>query len=167
MLNPTIRYKAGSIFRGANSAVTQTAAPDQSIGTRLVLWRTGFKIIKAHPLFGVGPANVKTVFPDYCPQPYPEGTIWGSLHNLYINQGAERGLVGLAALLTLFITMLVLAIRCYHAAPSHLTLWALVIMPSWFQMNFTEITFQHVHTSYAIFLALAVAIKAREAAIPR
>lgn len=158
MLNPTIRYKLGSIFKGANSAVTQTKAPDQSIGTRLILWKTGIKMIKDRPIFGGGPGSVKTLFPLYCPPPYPENQIWGSLHNLYIHQTAERGLVGLAALLTLFGAMLVTALRCFSAAPASLTIWALAIMVPWFSMNVTEITFQHVHTSYAVLFALAVAI---------
>jgi len=33
-------------------------------------------------------------------------------------------------------------------------------MLPYYQMNFTEITFQHVHTSYAVLLALAAAIAA-------
>lgn len=158
MFNPSIRYKVGSIFRGANSAVTQTKAPDQSIGTRLILWRTGFKIIKDYPIFGAGPANVKKLFPVYCPPPYPENQVWGSLHNLYIHQTAERGFVGLAALLTLFAAMLITALRRYRAAPAALTAWAITIMLPYYLMNCTEITFQHVHTSYAVLLALAVAI---------
>lgn len=161
MLNPTIRYKLGSIIKGANSAVSTTAkAPDQAIGTRLTLWKTGFKMIKDRPVFGAGPANVKKLFPLYCQQPYPENTVWGSLHNLYIHQAAERGLVGLAALLFLFGAMLAAAIRGYSTAPSGLTLWALAIMAPWFLMNVTEITFQHVHTSYAVLLALAVSLTA-------
>lgn len=163
LLNPTLRFKVQSIFHGANSAITDTAAPDQSIGTRLALWKTGFKIIKDHPLTGVGMNNVKALFPQYCPPPYPENKVWGSLHNLYINQAAERGLIGLAALLLLFLSMLYLAIARYRKAPSALTLWALAIMPAWLQMNLTEITFQHVHTSYAVLLALAIALTSERA----
>ena len=161
ILNPIIRYKLVSIFRGADSAVnTSVKAPDQSIGTRLILWETGFKMIKDRPVFGAGPGNVKTLFPLYCPKPYPEGTVWGSLHNLYIHQTAERGFVGLTALLTLFVLMFITALRGFFAAPSALTIWALAIMAPWFLMNATEITFQHVHTSYAILLSLAVSITA-------
>lgn len=163
MLNPVIRYKLGSIFKGANSAVDTTVkAPDQSIGTRLVLWQTGFKMIKDRPVFGAGPANVKKLFPLYCPKPYPENTVWGSLHNLYIHQTAERGFTGLAALLTLFTAMFITALRGSRAAPSSLTIWALAIMAPWFLMNVTEITFQHVHTSYAVLLSLAVSLTAAE-----
>jgi O-antigen ligase len=167
MFNPVIRYKAKSVFLGANSAVTNAAAPDQSIKTRLILWHTGFKIIKDYPLFGVGINNVKTVFPRYCPPPYPENNVWGSLHNIYINHAAERGIVGLTALLVLFGATLVVVIKSYRTAPSHLTLWALAIMPAWFMMNFTNITFQHVNTSYAVLLALAIAIKSKQTPAPQ
>jgi len=161
MLNPAIRYKLGSIVKGANSAVSATAqAPDQSIGIRLALWKTGFNMIKERPVLGFGPASVKKLFPVYCPKPFPDNDVWGSLHNLYIHQAAERGLVGLAALLTLFGAMLIAALRSYRAAPSSLTLWALLMVLPWFSMNLTEITFQHVHTSYAVLFALAVAITA-------
>jgi putative inorganic carbon (HCO3(-)) transporter len=160
MLNPTIRYKLGSIFKGANSAVTQTQAPDQSIGTRLILWKTGFKMIKDRPVLGGGPGSVKKLFPIYCPPPYPENNVWGSLHNLYIHQTAERGLVGLAALLTLFGAMFLAALRSFRSAPSAFTIWALTIILPWFSMNMTEITFEHVHTSYAVLFALAVSITA-------
>ncbi len=160
-LNPTIRYRILSIFKGAGSAVTNTAAPDQSIGTRMVLWKTGAKIIRDYPILGIGPGNVKKAFPVYCPPPYPEDTVWGSLHNLYIHQTAERGFVGLLALLILFGGMFVTALNNYRRYSSWQTLWALAIMPAWFMMNATEITFQHVHTSYTVLLALAAAITAQ------
>lgn len=160
-MNPVIRYKMGSIFKGARSAIDTTVkAPDQPIGTRLVLWKTGFKMIKDRPLLGAGPGSVKKLFPLYCPEPYPENIIWGSLHNLYIHQTAERGVVGLAALLILFISMFRTSLRSFLAAPSSNTIWALAIMAPWFSMNMTEITFQHVHTSYAVLLSLAVSLTA-------
>ncbi|MGD9641733.1 MAG: O-antigen ligase family protein [Elusimicrobiales bacterium] len=159
MLNPSVRYKTASIFRGANSAVNaETPAPDSSINTRLILWRTGFRIIKDYPVFGVGPANVKKVFPEYHPPPFPEDKLWGSLHNLYIHQTAERGFIGLAALLALFAAMLYTAYRNYRGTQSPHTLWGLIIMPAWFTMNITEITFQHVHTAYTVLLALGISI---------
>jgi hypothetical protein len=68
--------------------------------------------------------------------------------------------VGLAALLTLFGAMLITALRGYRANPSSLTIWALAIIVPWFSMNVTEITFQHVHTSYAVLFAISVAITA-------
>lgn len=159
MLNPAIRYKLGSIFKGASSAVNTTVqAPDQSIGIRLALWKTGFNMIKDRPIFGSGPASVKALFPVYRPKPFPDNAVWGSLHNLYIHQTAERGLVGLAALLALFGGMLIVSFRRFRAAPSEFTLWSLAIIIPWYSLNMTEITFQHVHTSYAVLFALAISV---------
>ena len=126
----------------------------------MVLWKTGARIIRTNPLLGIGPGNVKKAFPIYCPPPYPENSSWGSLHNLYIHQTAERGIVGLIALLTLFGGMFFTTLIFFRRVPSWQTLWALAIMPAWFMMNVTEITFQHVHTSYAVLLALAVSLTA-------
>lgn len=160
-LNPMLRANAAAIFRGTNSAASAILnAHDRSLDARLELWKTGFKMIKDRPVFGVGPSNVKRLFPVYCKGPSPYGKIWGSLHNLYIHQAAERGLAGLGALLFLFAAMFAAALGNYRARPSFLTLWALALMPAWFAMNLTEISFQHVHTSYAVMLAMAVSIKA-------
>lgn len=162
-LNPEIRQKFNSILPGASSAINRDLpATDSSINTRLALWELGFRIIKDHPLLGVGPANVKKVFLEYCPGELPGGGVWGSLHNLYIHQTAERGLLGLAALLILFTSMLTKSFRAFQKGTPELTLWALTIMPAWFLMNLTEITFQHVHTSYAVLLAVAISITAQE-----
>ncbi len=161
LLNAAIRNKTFSIFLGANSMVNSAAAsPDQSVSTRLELWKTGLTIISDRPVFGTGPANVKELFPVYYKKAYPENILWGSLHNIYIHQGAERGLTGLAALLFLFCMMFLTALRGFRAAPSTMTLWALSILPAWFVMNLTEISFQHVNTSYAVMLALALSITA-------
>lgn len=168
MLSPAIRYRLGSIFKGANSAVNTTVqAPDNSIGIRLALWKTGFNMIKARPVFGGGPGSVKTLFPVYSIKPFPDTGVWGSLHNLYIHQTAERGLVGLAALLTLFCGMFIVSLRRFRAAPSAFTIWSLAIIIPWYSLNLTEITFQHVHTSYAVLFALAVSVTASKSGSSR
>ncbi|MCX5793002.1 MAG: O-antigen ligase family protein [Elusimicrobia bacterium] len=160
-LDPAVKYKLASIVRGENNALSAgLKVPDFSVSTRLELWRTGFEMIKDRPVFGAGPSNVKRLFPGYFKKPYPEGKIWGSLHNLYIHQAAERGLAGLGALLLLFAAMFAQALRNFRARPSGLTLWVLVLLPAWYVMNLTEVSFQHVHTSYAVLLAMAVSITA-------
>lgn len=157
LMNPAIGQKIFSIRQGFRSAISASEmAPDRSIGTRRTLWKAGLAMIQDRPLLGAGPGGVKKLFLRYVDGPPPEGKVWGSLHNLYIHQAAERGLVGLAALLALFSGMFLVSLRNFRASPSELTLWPLAIMPAWFLMNFTEISFQHVHTSYAVLFALAV-----------
>ena len=62
---------------------------------RIVTWRTGLQMIRAHPWFGLGPEEVKLQFNNYVPadipRPLPEGW-YGHLHNIYLQYGAERGI---------------------------------------------------------------------------
>jgi len=62
---------------------------------RIVTWRTGFEMIRAHPWFGLGPEEVKLQFDRYVPadipRPLPEGW-YGHLHNIYLQYAAERGI---------------------------------------------------------------------------
>jgi len=76
---------------------------------RIVCWRTGWEMIKAHPWFGVGPEHVGREFRRYVPadiaRPLPEGW-YGHLHNIYIHYAAERGVPALLALLWMLGKML-------------------------------------------------------------
>ncbi len=62
---------------------------------RVVVWRTGLKMIEAHPWFGLGPEEVKAELPRYIPadipRPLPSGW-YGHLHNIYLHYAAERGI---------------------------------------------------------------------------
>ncbi len=71
---------------------------------RVVTYRTGVAMIKAHPLFGLGPEQVNAQFEKYLPGdiPRPLPTGWyGHLHNIYLHYAAERGIPTLMALLWL------------------------------------------------------------------
>ena len=150
--NPALSQRFTSMAETASSGSTS----DEAINIRLDLWRLGAKMFLTHPIVGVGPDNVKPVFTKFKPD-LIFGTTWGSLHNLYLHQATERGLVGLGALLFLFLAMFVFAFRLFRAAPGPFTLWAACVLPAHYVMNITEISFQHVHTSFAVFMALAFA----------
>jgi putative inorganic carbon (hco3(-)) transporter len=63
---------------------------------RKIVWRTGWQMIKAHPIVGVGPEEIrkKAVFDAYLPAdihyPLPDGN-YQHLHNIYIHYAAECG----------------------------------------------------------------------------
>jgi len=71
---------------------------------RVVCWRTGWAMIRAHPWFGVGPEQVGPKLMEYVPpdipRPLPDGW-YGHLHSLYIHYAAERGVPTLVALVWL------------------------------------------------------------------
>jgi putative inorganic carbon (hco3(-)) transporter len=74
------------------------------------LRRTGWEMIRAHPIVGVGPEQVGPQFMQYLPAdlPHPFPTEWYKehLHNIYIHYTAERGLPALGILLWLLGRML-------------------------------------------------------------
>lgn len=87
-------------------AITIVAPHDGQVDSnehRQVLRRVGWRMIQAHPLFGVGPEQVKSQFLNYlppdAPHPIPKEWYYDHLHNIYAHFGAERGLPALAALL--------------------------------------------------------------------
>ncbi len=71
---------------------------------RLICWRTGVEMIRAHPVLGLGPEMVNKQFMDYVPadiaRPLPIGW-YGHLHNIYLQYAAERGIPVLLVLLWL------------------------------------------------------------------
>jgi putative inorganic carbon (hco3(-)) transporter len=84
---------------------------DTSNQARVLMLRTGWRMIVAHPLVGVGPDQVQYSFGGYLP-PDP-GKGWqkwgwyGHLHNNYVQIAAERGLPALA----LFVCFLLVIFR--------------------------------------------------------
>jgi O-antigen ligase len=87
---------------------------------RLRMAEAGMEMIKDYPLLGVGPANVKEVYALYrkqdAPRPRPP-----HLHNNVIQLWAERGILGLAA----YVTLLGLFIReCARAWHTERRMWA-------------------------------------------
>ncbi len=76
---------------------------------RIVCWRTGWVMIKAHPWLGLGPEQVKVQFEKYVPpdipRPLPDGW-YGHLHNIYIHYAAERGVPTMLMLVWLLVKIL-------------------------------------------------------------
>lgn len=94
MLHPGLRERAATIRE----------QKDLSSISRLALWRGGAYIARENMLTGVGPRQLKAATeaaksrPDFPPNPYG---FESDMHNLYLQHLAERGLIGLAALLWL------------------------------------------------------------------
>jgi O-antigen ligase len=68
---------------------------DDSNGFRQILARTGVRMVKAHPWFGLGPEMPRKRFFEYLPSDVPRPLPAGSymhLHNIYLEYAAERGI---------------------------------------------------------------------------
>ncbi len=87
---------------------------------RIVCFRTGLKMIEAHPLLGLGPDVQKLKFYDYVPPdipwPLPVG-FYQHLHNIYIQYAADRGIPTMLMLVWFLIEIMVNAWRKLKTLP--------------------------------------------------
>lgn len=86
---------------------------------RIVTFRTGLEMVKAHPWFGIGPEQIGRQFNDYVPKqllPLPPG-FYGHLHNIYIQYAAERGVPALLVFVWLIGQILVDCWRTLRRLP--------------------------------------------------
>jgi putative inorganic carbon (HCO3(-)) transporter len=94
---PVVLAAAIWLAPGVRTRVVSMFHPQRELDSnqhRIVCWRTGLRMIQAHPWFGLGPEQVRIQFDRYVPpdipRPLPEGW-YGHLHNIYIHYAAERG----------------------------------------------------------------------------
>lgn len=86
---------APSALKERVTSIIQPHGETDSNLHRTITRRTGMAMIRAHPLLGLGPEQVKYQFerwvPPDIPRPLPEGW-YGHLHNIYLQYAAERGI---------------------------------------------------------------------------
>ena len=102
----SIQERAASINVAANPA-------------RIVMWRTGLRMIAAHPLFGVGPQQVGPRFSEFQPEDVTElpPAYYGHLHNVYIHYAAERGIPAALIVVWLLAKIVVDLTRALRSQP--------------------------------------------------
>ncbi len=75
----------------------------------MICWRTGLRMIEAHPWLGLGPEMVRIKFmqwvPEDIPRPLPIGW-YGHLHNIYLHYAAERGILAALVFVSILLKML-------------------------------------------------------------
>jgi putative inorganic carbon (hco3(-)) transporter len=109
---------------GTRDRLTSLVAPHGDTDSnrhRVVTFRTGIRMIEAHPWFGIGPEEISRQFNAYVPadvrRPLPVG-YYGHLHNIYVQYAAERGLPGLLFVLWFIGLALVDCRRAIARAPA-------------------------------------------------
>jgi len=88
------------------SSLFQPHGDTDSNRHRIVTFRTGVEMVKAHPWFGIGPEEIARNFNEYVPadivRPLPTG-YYGHLHNIYVQYAAERGIPGLLFIMAMIV----------------------------------------------------------------
>lgn len=128
----------GRTLRGL---MTGTSSPAHR--ARLVLWKEALGMAAERPLTGVGPGGFRAAFERRVPaNPLDGERVWGSAHNLYLHQLAERGVPGLLLLLALFTAFYAGARRAWRERRDAPALWALTASVAFAVMNLTETAWQ-------------------------
>jgi O-antigen ligase len=124
--NPTVKH----LLVGGGSAVVEgTALIVSPPENRLALWRRTLRMIRDHPLTGVGLGNFRAVFEAvYNPVPNSDGRRGVHAHNVWLQQFAELGIAGGAANVLLWAWVFVLAWRRALEAPGFQSIAALLAL---------------------------------------
>jgi O-antigen ligase len=93
LLTPGLRQRALSIVDPS----------DPTVRERWAMWTSALQMARDHPLTGVGPGEVKREYPRYAAPEYRQRPR-GHFHNTPLQMLVERGVLGLAAWLAIFIT---------------------------------------------------------------
>lgn len=132
---------------------------ETSFGHRLQMWHAGFYIVSQRPLLGLGPDVEKRL--DFARSFMEENkhnksvlTRYDHLHNLYINEAATFGLIGLAALAAFLYGALG---RLTGDARSVIMLAAIIILVE----GLTETVLNH-HRFMMAFVMLATILRASQ-----
>ena len=90
---------------------------DPTVRERLYFWQAGWRMVKDAPFLGLGPGGVKRHYPEYR-DPAARRPSTGHLHNNAVQLAAERGVLGLAAWLSIWVAFFVRAGRIYARLPA-------------------------------------------------
>jgi len=110
---------AAGIFTvpGILARVETIADPSEpNARARLYMIQTGLRLAAEHPLLGLGPGGVKRAYSQYAP-PEAVKRATGHLHNTPLQIAVERGLVGLAFWLAIFVDFFARAVRVLRRLP--------------------------------------------------
>jgi O-antigen ligase len=100
-----VRTRVGQAFH--EIATVDQVAEGTSIGQRVVMWRNTVRMIRDHPIIGVGTGGFQDGYRPYAQgAPGWQGFESGDPHNQFLKIQSEQGLIGLAALLFFIIRTL-------------------------------------------------------------
>lgn len=115
--SPKDFYKEGNILYAAKvkrNRITSIVDPYHDTNLeRLAQWRTGLKILMAHPFFGVGDIDLKDVYAEN--KDYYLKENFGHLHNNYVHFLVILGFIGFACVMFMLYKIFMLDIKIYKS----------------------------------------------------
>jgi len=102
---------------------------DPTFRERIFMWRSGVAMWQEHPWLGVGPGGVKREYASYAlPEAVKKRT--SHVHNTALQVLVERGVLGLAAWLAIWVAFYARAIRLLRRLPSEAQLERTLVVGS-------------------------------------
>ena len=98
-------------------ALSFVDATDPTARERVAMLSAGATLLREHPIAGIGPGQVKRLYPEYAPS-YAVRRHTSHLHNTPLQIAVERGLVGLALWLWLFAAFFARLLRIWKRLPA-------------------------------------------------
>lgn len=132
---------------------------------RIRMFQAGVEMIKDYPLLGVGPANVKEVYPLYRRHDAPRFRI-PHLHNNVVQLWAERGVLALAAYLMLMVLFLRECARGWNGPESRFAELGVAVAVGLAAAGMFEFNFGDTEVFWALLDIMALVIGWTERAEP-
>lgn len=92
-----LRLAGPEVIKRFGTTFADKATRDESAESRVVMWKACIQIMSEKPIFGLGPYHFPFVVNQYTP--YPRGK---EAHTLWLQVGAETGVVGLFFLISFY-----------------------------------------------------------------
>ena len=129
------------------------------------MFEAGVEIIKDYPLLGVGPANVKEIYPLYRKHDAPRFRI-PHLHNNLVQLWAERGVLAPVAYLLLLGLFLRQCLRGWSGADSRYAEAGMAVAVGLGAAGIFEFNFGDTEVFWALLDVMAIVVTALEAGRP-
>jgi O-antigen ligase len=84
---------------------------------RLLLWETGWNMLRDRPILGVGVGNYRAAQDAYIREEMPLTMTRTHSHNIWLHAAVERGVLGMLALVWLAVSLVAAAVRSVRRAP--------------------------------------------------
>jgi O-antigen ligase len=97
-------------------ALSLVDSTDPTARERLAMMSAGAALLREHPIAGIGPGQVKRLYPEYAPS-YAVRRHTSHLHNTPLQIAVERGIVGLALWLWIFAAFFARIVKIWKRLP--------------------------------------------------
>jgi O-antigen ligase len=147
-----------------------TNPKDVTMNDRVAMWKAGAAMIAQRPLFGVGPARVKALYPGYRVPGWVEPRP-GHLHNNLVMIAAETGIPSALAYLAFVGAFFLGAVRIVRGTPRGepargIALGAIGAMAALFAAGMFEYNFGDVEVLMATLVVATLPFAAARAGLP-